>query len=302
MGDHHEAVEGHVSEPTRMVLFGMNGQVGARLMETLVQAGYEVTGIDRARCDLASATPKDIAVIIRAVEPSLVINASAYNAVDAAEGNAVMAERINGDIPTLMAHAAMEQGVPFLHFSTAYVVDGGQGAPYREDASVNPINAYAISKRAGELGVRAHGGHVVRLQWVFDARGKNFFLTMKKLLAQRDELRVVADQLGAPSNALHIAQAITKAVPMMMDGRLPADMYHLTADGYTSWHGFACAIAAATHSAARVLPIVTAEYPTPAARPKDSRLNSSALASHGIAMPHWRNGLTQATRDLHENS
>jgi len=232
MGEHHEALEGHVSEPTRIVLFGPNGQVGARLMATLALAGYEVTGIDRARCDLASATPKDIAVIIRAVEPALVINATAYNAVDAAEGDAAMAERINGEIPTLMAHAAAEQGVPFLHFSTDYVFDGARGAPYREDASVNPVNAYAISKRAGELGVRAHGGHVFRLQWLFDARGKNFFLTMKKLLAEREEVRVVADQLGAPSNALHIARAVTQAAPKLIDGSVPADIYHLSSGGY----------------------------------------------------------------------
>ncbi len=302
MGEHHEAMEGHVSEPTRIVLFGMNGQVGGRLMTMLADAGYEVTGIDRARCDLATATPKDIAVIIRAVEPALVINATAYTGVDAAETDATLAERLNGEIPTLMAHAAAEQGVPFLHFSTDYVFDGQRGAPYAEDASVNPVNAYAITKRAGELGVRAHGGTVFRLQWVFDARGKNFFLTMKKLLAEREEVRVVADQLGCPSNALHIAQAVTNAVPKMVDGSLPADIYHLSSAGHTSWHGFACAIAAATDSTARVVPIVTAEFPTPAARPKDSRLNSSTLASHGIAMPHWRDGLTQAISDAHENS
>jgi dTDP-4-dehydrorhamnose reductase len=295
-------MEGHVSEPTRIVLFGMNGQVGSRLMATLADAGYDVTGIDRARCDLASATPKDLAVIIRAVEPALVINATAYTGVDAAETDAAMAERINGEIPTLMAHAAAEQGVPFLHFSTDYVFDGANGAPYAAESVVNPVNAYAVSKRAGELGVRAHGGHVIRLQWVFDARGKNFFLTMKKLLAEREEVRVVADQLGAPSNALHIAQAITKTAPLLIEGALPAGIYHLTANGHTSWHGFACAIAAATQSAARVVPIVTTEYPLPAARPKDARLDCSVLASHGITMPHWRDGLTQAMSDAHANS
>ncbi len=295
-------MEGRVSDPKRIVLFGMNGQVGGRLMATLAAAGYEVTGIDRARCDLAMATPKDIAVIIRAVEPALVINASAYTGVDAAETDATMAERVNGEIPTIMAHAAAEQGVPFLHFSTDYVFDGARGAPYAEDANLNPVNAYAISKRAGELGVRASGGTVFRLQWVFDSRGKNFFLTMKKLLAERDEVRVVADQLGCPSNALHIAQAVTVAAPKMIDGSLPAGIYHLSGGGHTSWHGFACAIAAATQSTARVVPIVTAEFPTPAARPKDSRLNSSTLASYGIGMPHWREGLTQAISDTNANS
>jgi dTDP-4-dehydrorhamnose reductase len=302
MGEHHEAMEGRVSEPTRMVLFGPTGQVGARLMATLTEAGYEVTGIDRTRCDLASATLKDIAVIIRAVEPALVMNATAYTAVDAAEIDSTMAARVNGEIPTIMAHAAAEQGVPFLHFSTDYVFDGQRGAPYREDALCNPINAYGTSKRAGEIGVRAQGGTVFRLQWVFDSRGKNFFRTMKNLLTEREDLRVVADQLGSPSNALHIAQAVTKTAPLMMAGRLPADIYHLSSVGHTSWHGFACAIAAATKSTARVVPIVTSEFPTAAARPKDARLDSSALASHGIAMPHWRNGLTQAMNDAHADS
>lgn len=285
----------------RMVLFGINGQVGARLMQTLTEAGYEVTGIDRARCDLAVATPKDIAVILRAVEPQLVINATAYTGVDLAETNAEMAQRINGDIPTLMAQAAAEQHVPFLHFSTDYVFDGQRGAPYAEAAEVRPVNAYARTKRAGEEGVLAHGGHVFRLQWVFDTRGKNFFLTMKELLAEREELRVVADQIGAPSYALHIAKAVTKAAPLLMTGDIPAGVYHLTAQGHTSWHGFACAIARATGSTAQVVPITSAEYPLPAARPKDARLDTAKLAVHGIAMPHWYEGITQAASEAHAN-
>jgi dTDP-4-dehydrorhamnose reductase len=286
----------------RIVLFGMNGQVGSRLMTALTQAGYEVTGIDRARCDFSVATAKEIGVILRAVEPQLVINATAYTAVDKAEGEGelALAQRINATIPEMIATVAQEQGVPFLHFSTDYVFDGMRGVPYREDDTTNPVNAYAISKRAGELGVAAHGGHIFRLQWVFNGRGKNFFTTIKKLLAERDELRVVADQVGAPSNAVHIAQAVAKAAPLLMAKTLPAGIYHLTAQGHTSWHGFACAIAKVVGSTAAVVPIITSEYPLPAARPKDARLDCSALASHGIAMPHWSHGLTQAMEDAHE--
>ena len=283
-----------MSEAPRIVLFGVNGQVGHRLLQTLMDAGYEVTGIDRARCDLATATPKDIAVIIRAVEPQLVINATAYTGVDAAETDAAMAERLNAQVPGLMAAACEEQHVPFLHFSTDYVFDGKRGAPYAADAPTHPVNAYAVTKRAGEVAVNTHHGHIFRLQWVFDARGRNFFLTMKKLLAERPELKVVADQLGAPSNALHIAQAVARAAPRIIAGTIPAGIYHLTAGGSTSWHGFACAIAKAANSSATIAPLVSAEYPLPATRPKDARLNCSALASYGIAMPHWRDGLTQA--------
>ena len=302
MGGDDETVEGHVSEAPRIVLFGMHGQVGSRLMETLGAAGYEVTGIDRARCDFTMATAKDVGVIIRAVEPQLVINAAAYTAVDGAETDAACAQQVNGVMPEIIAQVAQEQQVPLLHFSTDYVFDGARGAPYREDATANPLNAYARSKRTGEVAAHAAGAHVFRLQWVFDTRGKNFFLTMKKLLAERDEVRVVADQLGSPSFARDIAQAVTQAVPRIIAGTLPAAIYHLAAGGYTSWHGFACAIAAQMRSTARIVPIVTAEYPLPATRPGDARLDCSALASHGISMPHWRDGLTAAFEELHAHS
>ncbi len=286
----------------RIVLFGMHGQLGSRLITALTAAGYEVTGIDRIRCDFTIATAKEIGVIIRAVEPQLVINATAYTAVDKAEDASehALAQRINATIPEMIATIASEQAVPFLHFSTDYVFDGLRGAPYREDAPTNPVNTYAITKHAGEVGVIAHGGHVFRLQWVFNGRGKNFFTTIKKLLADRSELRVVADQVGSPSNAVHIAAAVAKAVPLLLAKTLPAGIYHLTAQGHASWHGFACAIAQAVGSPASVVPIITSEYPLPAARPKDARLDCSALASYGIAMPHWSEGVTQAMEDAHE--
>ena len=291
-----------MSEAARIVLFGVNGQLGHCLVNAFTDAGYEVTGIDRAGCDFARATAKEIAVIIRAVEPQMVINAAAYTAVDLAESKTAIAMRINAELPEMIAHACREQSIPFLHFSTDYVFDGMRGAPYAADAPTNPINAYGSSKLAGEVGVAKHGGHIVRLQWVYANRGKNFYLTMKKMLAARDELRVVADQLGAPSHAEHIAAAVVMAAPRMIDGQVPAGIYHLAASGHTSWHGFACAIAAAMGSAARVVPIITAEYPQPAARPKDTRLDTRTLASYGITMPHWRDGLAHAMKAPHADS
>lgn len=291
-----------MSEPARIVLFGVSGQVGSRLLTTLTHAGYEVTGIDRARCDFTTATAKEIAVILRAVEPQLVINAAAYTAVDASENAAALAMRINAELPEMMAVAAAEQSIPFIHFSTDYVFDGLRGAPYAEDAEPHPVNAYAQSKYAGEVAVAKHGGHIFRLQWVYAGTGKNFFLTMKKLLAERDEVRVVADQLGAPTHAQHVADAIALAAPRIISGEILAGMYHLISQGHSSWHGFACAIAKATKSNARVLPIVTAEYPLPAIRPKDARLSMGKLAVHDITMPHWREGIALAMKEHHENS
>lgn len=293
---------GHVSEAPRIVLFGMNGQLGRCLLRQFTAAGYEVTGIDRLACDFATATPKQIAVILRAVEPQLVINAAAYTAVDKAETEVALATRINAEMPEIIAAAAAEQSIPTLDFSTDYVFDGLRGAPYGEDAATNPLNAYGASKLAGEAGVRKHGGYIFRLQWVYAGAGKNFFLTMQTLLSTREEVRVVADQLGAPSYAEHIAQAIVAAAPKIISGEITQGIYHLTAQGHTSWHGFACEIAKRMGSGAHVVPITTTEYPQPAMRPKDTRLDTRALAQYGITMPHWRDGLEQAMKAPHADS
>ncbi len=291
-----------MSDACRMVLFGVNGQVGSRLMRTLSDQGHEVTGIDRGALDFTKATAKDIAIIIRAVEPQLVINAAAYTAVDVAENNVEIATCINAHVPEMIAQACAEHSIPFIHFSTDYVFDGLGGAPYGEDDATHPVNVYAHTKYASERAVMKHGGHIFRLQWVYAGTGKNFFLTMKKLLAEREEVRVVADQLGAPSHAQHIAQAITQAAPRIISGEIPAGIYHLTSQGHTSWHGFACAIASVTHSRAQVLPIVSAEYPLPAIRPKDARLSGAKLARLGITMPHWREGIALAMKETHADS
>lgn len=289
-----------MSAPTHALVFGATGQLGARLITALDAAGYEVTGIDRARCDFLTTDEKQLATIIRAVEPSIILNAAAYTNVDGAETEGGQAMRANAEIPGLLARLAHAQQIPLLHFSTDYVFSGGH-APYAAEATTHPLNAYGASKRAGEEAVRAAGATVFRLQWVYDTRGKNFFLTMKKILSEREEVRVVADQLGAPSSARDIAAAVVKTVPLIIEKKLPADIYHLTASSFTSWHGFACAIAELTGGAARIFPITTAEYPRAATSPGDTRLDCSPLAAYGIAMPHWRDGLNALLKESHEN-
>lgn len=275
---------------TAILLFGSNGQLGARLSAALTAAGYEVTALDRAAFDFAEATPKQIETTLRAVEPALIINAVAYTAVDKAESQYDLAMRINAELPRQLAEAAQTAGIPFLHFSTDYVFDGVRGR-YTESAPTNPLNAYGETKRAGEEGVLAAGGYVFRLQWVYDARGQNFLLTMKRLLSEKPALSIVADQIGAPSCARDLADAVTRAVPLMLEKKLAAGVYHLAAGGYTSWHGFACAIAAFLQREIPIQPITSAEYPLPATRPLDGRLDCSALAAHGIALPHWHAAL-----------
>jgi dTDP-4-dehydrorhamnose reductase len=274
-----------------VLLLGANGQLGWRLARSLSPAGYEVTALDRAACDLAIADQKAIEVKLRAVEPQLIINAAAYTAVDRAETETELAMRVNAHAPELLAKVAQAYGVPFIHFSTDYVFDGAAGKPYNEAVPPRPLGTYGRSKLAGEQAVYASGGYVFRLQWVYGGTAANFFTTMTKLLREKSELRVVADQLGAPSFAGHIAKAVTASLPLVIAKKLPADIYHLTAAGYTSWHGFTCAIAEGMGSQTRILPITTAEYPTSAARPQDTRLDCRKLAAYGINMPHWREGL-----------
>jgi dTDP-4-dehydrorhamnose reductase len=288
-----------VNTPLRVVLFGASGQVGTRLVAALDAAGYDVTALDRARCDFLNADEKKIETIVRAVEPAFIINAAAYTDVDGAERNPADALRINADIPKLLAHIAHGHAIPFLHFSTDYVFGGTGRAPYAVDAPMQPVNVYGASKLAGEEAVLAAAGYVLRLQWVYDLQGKSFCTAMQKLLAERGEIRVVADQLGAPTCAFHIAQAVTQALLLILNRTLPAGAYHLATDGFTSWHGFACAIARAMQSHTRIIPIIRGEYRQAAARPSDTRLDCSALAAYGIALPHWHDAFTALWKDAH---
>lgn len=266
-----------------VLLFGANGQLGFRLKETL---GDSCVALTRDDVDLATLGEKQLRAILDTHEPKFILNAAAYTAVDAAETEQEKATQLNATIPALLAAEAQTRGIRLYHFSTDYVFDGLRGAPYAESAAPNPRNYYGTSKLAGEEAVLAAAGTVFRLQWLYDTRGKNFFRSLLARIEQGEALRVVADQLGSPGYVPHVAKCITQA----MEKNIPAGLYHLAAGGFTSWHGFAQAFAGDM----KVAPITSGEYPTPAIRPLDARLNCNALASLGLAMPHWREGLAEA--------
>jgi dTDP-4-dehydrorhamnose reductase len=284
---------------------GANGQVGYEVVRELATLG-RVVALTRAECDLAD--PPAAAAAVRAARPAVVVNAAAYTAVDRAEQDEAACRAANADAPALMAAAAV--GVPFVHYSTDYVFDGTKDAPYQEDDAPNPLGVYGRTKLDGERGVAAaNPAHLVfRTSWVYAARGQNFVRTMLRLARERDELRVVADQVGAPTWARSLAAATAQVVGAAL--RAPegpaawvaarSGVYHLTAAGSTSWHGFAEAIltadpARAEQRARRVVPIATTDFPTPARRPANSRLDCSrAEARLGLSIPDWRDQLALA--------
>lgn len=279
---------------SRVLLFGATGQLAFRLKELL---GENCTALDRAACDVSTLTLSAATMLVEQHRPDIIINAVAYTAVDQAETERELARKINTDAPGIMARAAGR--TPFIHISTDYVFDGRGGAPYTETATPNPLNQYGLTKWRGDEAVQeAAGNHLIfRLPWLYDARGKNFLLTMKRLMAEKTLLSVVADQRGAPTAAPLAAAAIVRAAAALAGGTLAPGLYHLACGGDTTWHGFACAIADELRArklpivTESIVPITTGEYPTPAARPLDTRLDCSKLAAHGITLPHWRDAL-----------
>ena len=283
----------------RILITGSHGQVGWELVRCLAPLG-EVVALDHAGLDLA-----DPAAVRRAVaeaRPAVVVNGGAYTAVDRAEAEEAIATRINGDAPGVLAEEAARLGAALIHYSTDYVFDGTKQGPYREDDPVAPVNAYGRSKLAGERAVAAVGGAylILRTSWVYAARGHNFPATILRLAGERDELRIVDDQIGAPTWARWIAEgtgAILAAGRGDPAGYLAerGGCYHLACGGATSWYGFArelLAVAGGGGRVATLVPIATAEYPTPAARPANSRLECARLAeTFGIRLPAWEEGV-----------
>lgn len=280
----------------RLLIVGARGQVGYRLLELAGKQGIHADGLERGQCDFSTLDEAGAARLLDHYKPTHVVNAAGYTAVDAAEREPELATQVNAHAPALLAHAAATRSLPFVHFSTDYVFDGARGAPYAESAVTNPLNVYGLSKLRGERAVMdAHGGaYVFRLQWVFDARGNNFLRSMVKLLAERTSIGVVADQVGAPSNAADIAELVLK---VLQQGGEPG-LYHCSPAGHTSWHGFACEIARHAGSTCALTPITAKEYPTAATRPQDARLDSSKLAQAGLRMPDWRQGVARAMEEL----
>lgn len=285
----------------RILLTGVTGQGGGALVEPLRAVGA-VIAADRAVLDLGA--PHAIPGALDRIAPDLIVNPAAYTQVDRAEDERELAFRINAEAPGIMARWAAARGVPFVHFSTDYVFDGSGTRPWREDDPTGPLSVYGASKLAGEEAIRAAGGAhlIVRTSWVYAATGKNFLVTMARLARERDELRVVADQVGAPTSARLIAAAVAAMLsPVALGGTSFAALFaaggglvHLAAAGETSWHGFACAIVDGLRArgvpvlARRVVAIATADYPTKAKRPANSRLDLARLtAVFGVAPPRW---------------
>ena len=287
-----------------ILLTGKNGQVGWELARTLLPLG-RVHAFGHNELDLA-----DVAAVRRRldeVRPDAIVNAAAYTAVDKAESEPEQANAVNAAAPALLAQEAARRGALLIHYSTDYVFDGAKTAPYVESDKTHPLGAYGRSKLAGEEGIRAAGAdHLIfRTSWVYAARGANFLRTILRLAAEREELRVVIDQVGAPTWARLIAEATAHAIRQAMqerrDGRFESGMYHLAAAGETSWHGFAGAIVAGRGGlrVKTVTPITTAEYPLPAPRPANSRLDTGAFRTRfGLALPDWRDCLQLCLEEI----
>lgn len=300
---------------TRLLLVGANGQVGRELRRSLSTLG-EVIGATREGlldngepCQAVDLSdPRALAALVGKIAPSVVVNAAAYTAVDKAENDREQAFLVNGEAPGALARACAVAGIPFVHYSTDYVFDGRGTRPYREDDPTAPLGVYGASKLAGEDAVRAsEARHLIfRTAWVYGAHGHNFLRTMLRLGAERDELRVVADQFGSPTPAALIADATATVLTRVLAGRAhPSGTWHLVASDETSWYGFAEAIFEEALAAGlltrlpTVVPITTADYPTPAHRPAYSRLDTSRFQhDFGIDLPGWRDGLREVIASL----
>ncbi|MBD1911553.1 MULTISPECIES: dTDP-4-dehydrorhamnose reductase [unclassified Leptolyngbya] len=291
----------------RILLTGKDGQLGEELQALLPAVGM-VKAVGRAELDLTQ--PDAIRQLIRDVEPSLIINAAAYTAVDKAESELELAQAINGTAPTVMAEEAQSLGATLMHISTDYVFDGQKNTPYLESDPTSPLGAYGTSKLAGEEGIREQCDRhlILRTAWVYGNGGKgNFVKTMLRLGQEREELKVVVDQVGSPTWTGDLGQAILQFVGAMEGDRVAqiAGTYHVTNSGAISWYDFATAIfEEAAHLGfplriQRVLPITTAEYPTPAKRPAYSVLSQQKTAALlGKPQPHWRQGLRQMLANI----
>jgi dTDP-4-dehydrorhamnose reductase len=294
----------------RILLTGTSGQVGAALAPRLARHGTLITP-KRDAFDLSQ--PGTLAKALDAAAPDLIVNPAAYTAVDRAEDEPELANRVNAAAPASMAQWAARRGVPLIHVSTDYVFDGSGTAPWREDDAPNPLSVYGKTKLAGDEAVMAAGGPhlILRTSWVYAARGSNFLNTMIRLATEREELRVVADQIGAPTSAATIADVLDRILAQILDQpggdvggamRARGGVLNVACAGETSWHGFATAIVeglrarGAPVACRRIVPIGTQDYPTKARRPANSRLSLSRLqAEFGITPQAWPEALARET-------
>jgi dTDP-4-dehydrorhamnose reductase len=291
----------------KVLVLGTPGQLGHELMRAAWPSELEIAGVGYPDFDVGREA--DVRRVIADHAPDLVINATAYTAVDKAEGDRDAAFAINRDGPLFIARDCARRGIPMVHVSTDYVFDGAKDGAYVEDDQINPLNIYGESKAAGEQAVReTWERHVtLRTTWVYAAHGANFVKTMLRLGAEREEMSVVADQYGAPTAAADLAAAIVAIVPQII-GRTdaPWGTYHFTDAGVTTWHGFAERIFQHLEKTIgrrpRLKGIATAEYPTPARRPANSRLDCSKIrATFGVTTPPWEESLERVLQELQAN-
>lgn len=295
-----------------ILVTGGSGQVGHELQRTLAPLG-EVMAPGRETLDLENA--EAVADYLDERRPDIVVNAAAWTNVDGAEApeNLQAVTRLNEDLPAQLADYAARFGIPLVHYSSDYVYDGGGDTPRGEDVPTSPCSRYGESKLAGDRAVLASGTKhlVLRTSWVYGSRGRNFMNTMLRLGRERDALRVVDDQIGAPTTARLIGEVTLLALQAILQERMESGLYHLAARGETSWHGFACDIfrqalakgMALEITPERVAPIPTSDYPTPAVRPLNSRLDVSRIErALGVCMPDWRSQLALALDERLESS
>jgi dTDP-4-dehydrorhamnose reductase len=295
----------------KILLFGRNGQVGWELQRSLAPLG-EVVALGSSNEGTLCGDFSDAAAVARtvlAVRPDVVVNAAAYTAVDKAESDAQRAEQVNAVAPAAIAEAANDVGAWMIHYSTDYVFDGTGERPWREEDPTNPLSVYGRTKLEGEQRIaQANPRHLVlRTSWVYGSRGGNFAKTMLRLAREREELRVVDDQYGAPTGADLLADVTAHALRALQSDASLAGTYHVAAGGETSWHGYASFVVAAARQAGQelkvrpdaVLPVPTTAFPTPARRPHNSRLDTSRFrGAFRLTLPPWQHGVSRLMQEI----
>lgn len=297
----------------KILLTGKNGQAGFELQRALAPLG-DVVAVGRTECDLSDEAA--IRKLIRSVGPGIIVNPGAYTAVDKAESDVATAVAVNARAPGVIGEEAKRLGARVVHFSTDYVFDGAKREPYREDDETRPLGVYGRSKRDGERALQASGARhlILRTSWVAGAHGSNFAKTILRLAAERDSLAVVADQFGSPTSAALLAELTGRLLRNMQSAGgddFPFGLYHLAPAGETNWHEYACFVVEEALRAGRQLrltpknirAISTAEYPTPAPRPANSRLDTARLRkTFGLELPHWQAGVHNVLQEIFQTS
>jgi dTDP-4-dehydrorhamnose reductase len=296
----------------RTLVLGTGGQLGRELYRVFKGFG-SVIGADRSIVDLTQ--PEQLRTYLRRVQPDVILNAAAYTAVDRAETEKQLARAVNAEAPRIMAEEARSRNALLVHYSTDYVFDGTKAEPWVETDAAKPLNAYGVSKLAGEQAIQNAGGAflIFRTSWIYGPYGHNFLLTMLRMARERGKLSIVDDQVGAPTTTMGLARATQMIVGGVLSGRFGdaqdwAGLYHMTCGGSTSWFGFADVIfaLAASHlgiKTPQLIPITTKEYPTPAARPRNSLLSNDKLGDRfGLQLCSWESGLDEVIEILHNEA